>query len=199
MIRYLLLRVCLSSVLSYFPPNCSSSKRHTKSHTLCRRCGSRSFHRQHKGSCPGVPTYPLRPSLSNIDRVRAVRIPLSQDPVVRVGPEGQAPKDHWYRPHALPQGRITPLQERLPVCFMAFLISFADMTYLCPQGEHCSEKARQHQDCRGMSALFLVLSSLVPSTLHHVFDAMQMQYVHADPLFRACLSSLLATANVWLH
>jgi large subunit ribosomal protein L37e len=26
------------------------SKRRTKSHTLCRRCGSRSFHRQHKGA-----------------------------------------------------------------------------------------------------------------------------------------------------
>jgi large subunit ribosomal protein L37e len=26
------------------------SKRHTKSHTLCRRCGNRSFHKQHKGT-----------------------------------------------------------------------------------------------------------------------------------------------------
>lgn len=26
-----------------------SSKRHTKSHTLCRRCGNRAFHKQHKG------------------------------------------------------------------------------------------------------------------------------------------------------
>ncbi|SRR5258708_30045524 len=27
-----------------------SSKRHTKSHTLCRRCGNRAFHRQHKST-----------------------------------------------------------------------------------------------------------------------------------------------------
>ncbi|KAJ3964945.1 hypothetical protein EV361DRAFT_940815 [Lentinula raphanica] len=26
----------------------SFGKRHTKSHTLCRRCGNRAFHRQHK-------------------------------------------------------------------------------------------------------------------------------------------------------
>lgn len=26
----------------------TNSKRHTKSHTLCRRCGNRAFHRQHK-------------------------------------------------------------------------------------------------------------------------------------------------------
>ncbi|KAI0946968.1 hypothetical protein AcV7_009536 [Taiwanofungus camphoratus] len=26
-------------------------KRHTKSHTLCRRCGNRAFHKQHKGAC----------------------------------------------------------------------------------------------------------------------------------------------------
>ena len=26
------------------------SKRHTKSHTLCRRCGNRAFHRQHKSA-----------------------------------------------------------------------------------------------------------------------------------------------------
>ncbi|KAF8269688.1 ribosomal protein L37e-domain-containing protein [Lactarius quietus] len=37
------------------------SKRHTKSHTLCRRCGNRSFHKQHK-SCAqcGYPRAKLR-------------------------------------------------------------------------------------------------------------------------------------------
>lgn len=30
-----------------------SSKRHSKSHTLCRRCGNRSFHKQHKGAFLG--------------------------------------------------------------------------------------------------------------------------------------------------
>ncbi|KAJ9112146.1 hypothetical protein QFC20_002327 [Naganishia adeliensis] len=28
-------------------------KRHTKTHTLCRRCGNRSFHRQHKSQYQG--------------------------------------------------------------------------------------------------------------------------------------------------
>ncbi|KAF8573592.1 hypothetical protein K439DRAFT_1374911, partial [Ramaria rubella] len=37
------------------------SKRHTKSHTLCRRCGNRAFHRQHKtcASC-GYPSAKIR-------------------------------------------------------------------------------------------------------------------------------------------
>ena len=37
--------VCISLLPSYH------SKRHTKSHTLCRRCGNRAFHKQHKGAC----------------------------------------------------------------------------------------------------------------------------------------------------
>ena len=30
------------------------SKRHTKTHTLCRRCGNRAFHRQHKSLLPSA-------------------------------------------------------------------------------------------------------------------------------------------------
>jgi large subunit ribosomal protein L37e len=38
-----------SSCLTSSPySNSPYSKRHTKSHTLCRRCGNRAFHRQHK-------------------------------------------------------------------------------------------------------------------------------------------------------
>ncbi|KAI0076557.1 60S ribosomal protein L37 [Panus rudis PR-1116 ss-1] len=39
----------------------SFGKRHTKSHTLCRRCGNRSFHKQHKecAQC-GYPRAKLR-------------------------------------------------------------------------------------------------------------------------------------------
>ncbi|KAF8160006.1 ribosomal protein L37e-domain-containing protein [Crassisporium funariophilum] len=39
----------------------SFGKRHTKSHTLCRRCGNRAFHRQHKtcASC-GYPAAKIR-------------------------------------------------------------------------------------------------------------------------------------------
>ncbi|KAI0272390.1 ribosomal protein L37e-domain-containing protein [Gloeopeniophorella convolvens] len=39
----------------------SFGKRHTKSHTLCRRCGHRAFHRQHKecAQC-GYPSAKLR-------------------------------------------------------------------------------------------------------------------------------------------
>lgn len=48
--RYILLRVrsfALCPVDTLLIPH--ASKRHTKSHTLCRRCGNRSFHKQHKG------------------------------------------------------------------------------------------------------------------------------------------------------
>ncbi|PIL24902.1 hypothetical protein GSI_12789 [Ganoderma sinense ZZ0214-1] len=39
----------------------SFGKRHTKSHTLCRRCGNRAFHKQHKecAQC-GYPSAKLR-------------------------------------------------------------------------------------------------------------------------------------------
>ncbi|CAD6891021.1 unnamed protein product [Tilletia controversa] len=39
----------------------SFGKRHTKTHTICRRCNSRSFHRQHKtcSSC-GYPAAKIR-------------------------------------------------------------------------------------------------------------------------------------------
>ncbi|KIL62612.1 hypothetical protein M378DRAFT_128629 [Amanita muscaria Koide BX008] len=39
----------------------SFGKRHTKSHTLCKRCGHRAFHRQHKtcAQC-GYPSAKLR-------------------------------------------------------------------------------------------------------------------------------------------
>ncbi|EJD48272.1 60S ribosomal protein L37 [Auricularia subglabra TFB-10046 SS5] len=39
----------------------SFGKRHTKTHTLCRRCGARAFHRQHKtcAQC-GYPSAKLR-------------------------------------------------------------------------------------------------------------------------------------------
>ncbi|KAJ8094850.1 60S ribosomal protein L37B [Marasmius tenuissimus] len=39
----------------------SFGKRHTKSHTLCRRCGNRAFHRQHKtcAQC-GYPSAKIR-------------------------------------------------------------------------------------------------------------------------------------------
>ncbi|KAF8479610.1 ribosomal protein L37e-domain-containing protein [Russula ochroleuca] len=38
-----------------------ASKRHTKSHTLCRRCGNRSFHKQHKDCAQcGYPSAKLR-------------------------------------------------------------------------------------------------------------------------------------------
>ncbi|KAJ3717576.1 ribosomal protein L37e-domain-containing protein [Lentinula guzmanii] len=45
----------ITSLPSYY------SKRHTKSHTLCRRCGNRAFHRQHKtcASC-GYPSAKIR-------------------------------------------------------------------------------------------------------------------------------------------
>lgn len=44
----------------------SHSKRHTKSHTLCRRCGNRAFHKQHKGVYISV--YALPHHLSFIPR-----------------------------------------------------------------------------------------------------------------------------------
>ncbi len=44
-----------------------------------------------------------------------MRLPQREAPVVRVGPEGQAPKDHWHWPHALPEDRIKAVQERIQV------------------------------------------------------------------------------------
>jgi large subunit ribosomal protein L37e len=59
--RYILLRVrsiAMCPVPSIALLMLHVSKRHTKSHTLCRRCGNRSFHKQHKGAffvtCSGV-------------------------------------------------------------------------------------------------------------------------------------------------
>ncbi|KDN61717.1 hypothetical protein CSUB01_04418, partial [Colletotrichum sublineola] len=43
-----------------------------------------------------------------------LRLPRGQDPQVQLVREGQAEKDRRHRPHALPQGRLPPLQERLP-------------------------------------------------------------------------------------
>ena len=56
-----------------------------------------------------------------------MRLPQREAPVVRVGPEGQAPKDHWHWPHALPEDRLEAIQERLQVrpimlIFMSSLI-----------------------------------------------------------------------------
>lgn len=54
LIRYLVLwvRSAFPSIwsVSHAVGFVSCSKRHTKSHTLCRRCGCRAFHRQHKSA-----------------------------------------------------------------------------------------------------------------------------------------------------
>jgi hypothetical protein len=56
LIRYLLLRVRLPSPLYVSRPiqiaDGPRSKRHVKTHTLCRRCGNRAFHKQHKSAPP---------------------------------------------------------------------------------------------------------------------------------------------------
>ncbi|KAL2831183.1 ribosomal protein L37e-domain-containing protein [Aspergillus cavernicola] len=72
----------------------SFGKRHNKTHTLCRRCGKRSYHIQ-KSTCAncGYPSAKTRNQL---------------------GREGQATQDHRYRPHVSPEGRPPPLQERIP-------------------------------------------------------------------------------------
>ncbi|KAH7049971.1 ribosomal protein L37e-domain-containing protein [Linnemannia elongata] len=62
----------------------SFGKRHTKSHTLCRRCGRRSFHNQKK-TCA-----------QQLER------------------EGHSQKDHRYRPHASLVRCQPSLQERFP-------------------------------------------------------------------------------------
>jgi large subunit ribosomal protein L37e len=55
-IRYLLLRVSIEYTANLGRCSQRFRKRRTKSHTLCRRCGSRSFHRQHKGArCISLP------------------------------------------------------------------------------------------------------------------------------------------------
>ena len=68
-IRYFVLWVCTSfesnldvvcSLYTFSPSHALAhssvhdldSKRHTKTHTLCRRCGNRALHRQHKSGSP---------------------------------------------------------------------------------------------------------------------------------------------------
>ncbi|SGZ21243.1 BQ5605_C021g09346 [Microbotryum silenes-dioicae] len=46
----------------------SFGKRHTKTHTLCRRCGRRAFHKQHK-SCASC-GYPAA-------KIRSCKLPFS--------------------------------------------------------------------------------------------------------------------------
>merc|ERR1711939_371776 len=84
---------------------------------------------------------PLVPQAAQV--VRFVRLPRGEAPLVRVGPEGQAPPHHWHWPHAVPEGRLAPFQERLPRGH-----------YRHPQGQG------------GVSSSVLVrLSSLVPTPL----------------------------------
>ena len=68
------------------------SKRHTKSHTLCRRCGNRSFHRQHKSTFPtSAMLVGYRFSFLCLHgSLRTMWLPISQDAVIWVGPEGEA-------------------------------------------------------------------------------------------------------------
>jgi hypothetical protein len=68
---------------------------------LCSACPSRGLVPDH-----GLSSHP--PSLQD---VRSVRLPRRQDAVVQLGREGSAPQDDRNRPHALPQGRLAPLQE----------------------------------------------------------------------------------------
>merc|ERR1712225_171356 len=51
---------------------------------------------------------PLVPQAAQV--VRFVRLPRGEAPLVRVGPEGQAPPHHWHWPHAVPEGRKTLLE-----------------------------------------------------------------------------------------
>merc|ERR1711939_1262840 len=84
---------------------------------------------------------PLVPQAAQV--VRFVRLPRGEAPLVRVGPEGQAPPHHWHWPHAVPEGRLAPFQERPP------------------RGHH-----RHPQGQGGVSSSVLVrLSSLVPTPL----------------------------------
>ena len=97
------------------------SKRHTKTHTLCRRCGNRAFHRQHKSTsctslCHRRPKKSIKHStLTHIHSLRAVRLSLCQTPFVRMGIKGQAPKDDRDGSDAVPQGRVEAVQERVQV------------------------------------------------------------------------------------
>jgi hypothetical protein len=76
-----------------------------------------------------LPTFALRicgrPSC--MLSLRPVRIPVRKGPLVRVGPEGEAPKDDRHWPDALPQGGFAALQERVPVSVVSSFL----FTALC--------------------------------------------------------------------
>lgn len=61
-----------------------SGKRHSKSHTLCRRCGNRSFHLQHKSTSCSL-RHDRRTADPHTHRVRPVWLPRCQAPFVQLG------------------------------------------------------------------------------------------------------------------
>ena len=98
----------------------SFGKRHTKTHTGCRRCGKVSFHKQKKEcACCGYPQAKIR-SCKSVVVVLTVCLAtvsftsLSFFPCSRVGPEGEAEENYRHGPDAVYEDVAASREERLP-------------------------------------------------------------------------------------
>jgi hypothetical protein len=60
--------------------------------------------------------------------VRAVRVPRGKAALVRVGPEGEAPKDHGHGQDALSEARLEEIQEWVQVRAVFFFCVFGFST-----------------------------------------------------------------------
>lgn len=95
-----------------------------------------------------------------------MRLPSCQAEVIRVGAEGQAPKDYRHWTHALPQGRFKTFQERLQVSRFVvriLLILTVKAGKTLPQS---SERRRQLPRHKG--ALEVVRSPSRPHSVCHI-------------------------------
>jgi len=99
------------SLHTFTSPLLPHSKRHTKSHTLCRRCGNRAFHRQHKSVSSRCYLW-IGFHVCEFS-VCVVRLPLGKNSVIQLGHESQEAKDYWHRSHASFEGCQQAIQERV--------------------------------------------------------------------------------------
>jgi ribosomal protein L37E len=101
----------------------SFGKRRNKTHTLCVRCGRRSWHLQ-KSQCSacGYPaarlrscTCPLLAQCAGRAGALAALLTVSAAAMHRqLGEEGHRPQDHGHGALPLPEGVAAQVQERLP-------------------------------------------------------------------------------------
>ena len=119
------------------------SKRHTKSHTLCRRCGNRAFHKQHKGM-----------SFWSILLCRSILIPVQSalsaaTPALSCGRTSGARRPSAERRPALAACVTSSTSQdvsRTASGASIHLHVHRQPAHSCPQGEHPCSQADQDDD-----------------------------------------------------